>query len=381
MKRLAFLSGNVILGLATVTAGSHALASTFVYAPTAGGIYAYESSSAGKLAPIPGSPFTHTAGVAIGGTGSYFLSLDPAYLHAYKMSSAGVLGAQVSEIDTQAYSDAQCGAASAAELDHTGQYVYVLLSGSTVNDQIGCAALQTYQLNKTTGSLTFKGAVNLGANNYPGVPTIAGNDLFSYTVTSRPGTCKLVFDAFQRESSGVIESTVITEKDPTPEPNVWQGYLLSPFITDDPTDHMALAIRPTTGDACLAGKYQLASYTVDGKGDLTSTNTWKNMPILAGDVYAFTLSIAGKYLAVATQTGVQLFHFNGANPITPFTGVIGTSGYIVNLGWDVLNHLYALNVSNKLHVYTVTSSSVQEASGSPYLIPVQVNQPVLVISH
>jgi hypothetical protein len=125
----------------------------------------------------------------------------------------------------------------------------------------------------------------------------------------------------------------------------------------------------------------LASYTVDSKGDLTSTNTWENMPTLAGDIYAFLMSPAGKYLAVATQTGVQVFHLNGASPITPFTGVIGTSGYIDNLGWDVLNHVYALNVSNKLHVYTVTSSSVKEASGSPYLIPVSVNQPILVISH
>jgi hypothetical protein len=84
---------------------------------------------------------------------------------------------------------------------------------------------------------------------------------------------------------------------------------------------------------------------------------------------------------VATGTGVQVFHFNGASPITPFTGIIGTSGYIDHLGWDVWNHLYALNVSNKLHIYAVTSSGVKEVSGSPYLIPVAVNQPIVVVSH
>jgi hypothetical protein len=381
MKHLAFLSASLIVTVVTGAAtGGTALGSTFVYAPTAKGIYAYETSSAGKLTPIKGSPFTQTAGIAVGGNGSYFLSVDAAYLHSYKVSSTGAIGEQVSEINTQAYSDAQCGAASAAELDHTGQYVYVLLNGSTINDRIGCAALQTYEIAKTTGVLTFKGATNLGANNYPGVPTIAGNDIFSYTVTGVPSTCKLLLDAFQRESTGVIQSTVVERKDPTPEPNVWDGYLLTPFMTDDPTDHMALALQPTVGDDCEAGKYQLASYTVGSQGNLTSTNTWENMPTLAGLVYDILMSPAGKYLAVATGTGVQVFHFNGASPITPFTGIIGTSGYIDHLGWDVWNHLYALNVSNKLHIYAVTSSGVKEVSGSPYLIPVAVNQPIVVVS-
>jgi hypothetical protein len=382
MKHLAFLSASLIVTLVTGAAtGGTALASTFVYAPTAKGIYAYESSSAGKLTPIKGSPFTQTTGIVVGGNGSYFLSLDPAYLHAYKVSSTGAIGEQVSEIDTQAYSDAQCGSAFAAKLDHTGQYVYVLLNGSTINDHIGCAALQTYEIAKTTGVLTFKGATNLGANNYPGVPTIAGNDIFSYTVSGVPTTCELLLEPFQRESTGVIQPTVVERKDPTPEPNVWDGYLLSGFFTNDPTDHMAWALQPTVGDACEAGKYQLASYTVGSQGNLTSTNTWENMPTLAGQVYDILMSPAGNYLAVATGTGVQVFHFNGASPITPFTGIIGTSGYIIHLGWDVWNHLYAWNVSNKLHIYAVTSSGVKEVSGSPNVIPVVVNQSIAVVSH
>ena len=101
-----------------------------VYAPTAKGIYAYESSSAGKLTPIKGSPFTQVSGSPVGGNGSYFLSLGPAFLYSYKASSTGAIGEQVSEIDTQSYSDAQCGSAFAAKLDHTGQYVYVLLNSS-----------------------------------------------------------------------------------------------------------------------------------------------------------------------------------------------------------------------------------------------------------
>jgi hypothetical protein len=79
------------------------------------------------------------------------------------------------------------------------------------------------------------------------------------------------------------------------------------------------------------------------------------------------MSPNGELLAVATGTGVQIFHFNGSKPITKFTGVIGTSGYISDLQWDKSNHLYAINgASGNLHVYTVTKTTAVEASGSPY---------------
>ncbi|HEY2860892.1 MAG TPA: hypothetical protein VGJ21_20955, partial [Terracidiphilus sp.] len=67
---------------------------------------------------------------------------------------------------------------------------------------------------------------------------------------------------------------------------------------------------------------------------------------------------------------IQFFHFNGANPITKFTGVIGSSGYVSQMEWDKYNHLYALNArSGKLHVYTASSNGVTEAPGSPYTPP------------
>ena len=68
-------------------------------------------------------------------------------------------------------------------------------------------------------------------------------------------------------------------------------------------------------------------------------------------------------------TGIQFFHFNGAKPVTEFTGIIGFSGYITAMQWDKSNHLYAINgASGNVHVYTATSTSVVEAPGSPYPI-------------
>jgi hypothetical protein len=34
------------------------------------------------------------------------------------------------------------------------------------------------------------------------------------------------------------------------------------------------------------------------------------------------MSPSGKLLAVAGTTGLQVFHFNGSNPIKPYTGLL-----------------------------------------------------------
>ncbi|MGA2560987.1 MAG: hypothetical protein ABSF17_15015, partial [Terracidiphilus sp.] len=69
-------------------------------------------------------------------------------------------------------------------------------------------------------------------------------------------------------------------------------------------------------------------------------------------------------------TGVQFYHFNGAKPITEYTGIIGVSGYVSSMNWDKSNHLYAVNgASGRLHIYDVTPTKEAEVAGSPYTIP------------
>jgi len=78
------------------------------------------------------------------------------------------------------------------------------------------------------------------------------------------------------------------------------------------------------------------------------------------------LSPSGKFLAIIASEGVQFFYIDGT-AIKTLTGIVGTSGDIGAIAWDSSNHLYALNgESGRLHVYTVTSTSVVEAPGSPY---------------
>jgi hypothetical protein len=91
--------------------------------------------------------------------------------------------------------------------------------------------------------------------------------------------------------------------------------------------------------------------------------------VSVGTVSDYWMSPSGKFLAVGGSAGLQVFHFNGANPITHMTGLL-TSDYINQMFWDNANHLYAISyTTGKLYVFTVLWKGVTQAPGSPYSIP------------
>ena len=362
----------------------------YVYDTVAKGTYVYDASSTGKLTLIKGSPF-RTVGALIGTNGKYFVTAASADVYSYAVESNGSIGKLVSTINTQLYSGHQCGTIGGNDFngsittpgvfDHTGQNIYVTLAGAEDDDgDLICYGVQTYGISKA-GILTFKGTTeysdNINIENGPSHPTIAGNGKFSFDFQ------KVVFDnvcgpginTFAAETGGVLNYLPNAGINfPTLSPGAVEWVLMG-AMADDPTDHLAMAVYTTTDGDCenspIFGPAQLASFTVDSQGNLTSTNTYANMPQLALDDYptAMTLDYTGKILAVAVGTGIQFFHFNGAEPITPFTGIIGLSGYFTQMSWDADGHLYAQNgASGRMHVYEATTKSVKELSGSPTVI-------------
>jgi hypothetical protein len=354
-------------------------------------IYAYQVTADGKATPIEGSPFTQISGEMVGTNGTHFITLGYGgdqnfgplnYLFSYDVASNGAIGKQVSEINTQLYSGGTCPVndgqypASGAELDHTGQYLYVPYCGD---------AVQTYKIAKSTGDLTFQSATiyNPPFMSDSGLPKLSGNSAFAYNQTiieQGPSEDPGYFDgfaAFARESDGSLEwRGVPTVTGPSLPENDYPDF--TGVLTDDPTNHFAVLlgigkfIPPDTWAGAFIG-CALASYTMGTDGQLTSTNTYDNMPRLPACGQEMLLSPNGKVLAVLSNGGgsLQFLHFNGAEPITPFTAVASASGdYFGTMAWDASNHLYALNsFSGKLHVYTVNSTDVVEAHGSPYDLP------------
>jgi hypothetical protein len=357
-----------------------------VYVGTSNGVLLYHAASNGKLTLVSGSPFS-IAGSAVGSNRKYFVSLDPGNLYSYPVLSNGAIGPQAFQINTQDYAlGDNCLSTTGADFDHSGQKLYVQLAGAS--NTFGthyCNLLQSFEIASNTGSFTFLGSTSNGGFTEPADPAsplaTISNDAYAYDLAAIDLTCYRQREAFQRQSNGTLDSISFTDTQPVSEPG-WNYVLMRSTEAQDPSSHLAAAVAMTTGGTC--GPFQppqLVSYTVDNQGNVTSTNTWQNAP--ASQVYDSVLSMSpsGKLLAVGGNNflfrgtsvnlgtnGLRVFHFNGANPITPYSKTL-TTAPIDQIHWDETNHLYALSdETNKLYVYTVTPTSISEAPGSPYTI-------------
>jgi len=149
------------------------------------------------------------------------------------------------------------------------------------------------------------------------------------------------------------------------------------YVAPDTAGHVAIPLQAYSGFTPV-GSPQLSVYTADSSGNLTTTSTASNMPAtLVKSVTDVWPSPSGNLLAVAGTGGLEIFHYNGASPITKYTGLL-TSNPIDQMFWDNQNHLYALSRSKgKLYVYTITTTTHSPASGSPYTITNPINLIVL----
>ena len=333
----------------------------YVYVQTKKGVDVFSASSTGQLTQVKGSLFADTGQMgAI--NGSYLVSVGTDYMHVYPIESTGGVGKQVSQIDTQSYGGSQCGTPLGGALfDHTGKYLYVLLYPST--SDATCSAVQSYKIG-SNGELTFLGdAVNEdgyhGAPYQEGISTISGSDTFGYGTYSDVYASE--FSAFTRESAGAMMTNGnFTETPPKPDPSVDSNFFPL-LVAADPTNHLASLMYYAFAQTNLPP--QLASFTIQSNGSVVSTNTYQNMPTPAISVGPINMSPSGKQLAVA-GTGVEIYNFNGASPMTLASSLPDSSVGFSKLAWDKNNHVYAIDESTgNLYVYTVTATSIKAAPG------------------
>jgi WD40 repeat protein len=181
---------------------------------------------------------------------------------------------------------------------------------------------------------------------------------------------------YTRDSAGELTETNVTAQVPAaPSGDFYCAYLSAA----DSSSHIAVPLMPMSMSTLQqAGASQIAVYTADSSGNLTSASTAANMPRTSvASVTDVRISPNGKFIAVAGTSGLEVFHFNDANPITHFTGLLAT-GQIDHVMWDDANHLYAISTSaGKLMVFSVSSTAATKVAGSPYAIANPQNIAVL----
>jgi hypothetical protein len=93
----------------------------------------------------------------------------------------------------------------------------------------------------------------------------------------------------------------------TPMPLAGTGNSYCPYrATAEPTNHVAVSVQQLTGNWDQVGLPQLATYTADSAGNLTTARTFSNMPKTAVQaVTSIWMSPSGKLLAVGGTAGLQ----------------------------------------------------------------------------
>ncbi len=330
-------------------------------------INAYSASSNGKLAAVAGSPFNFgSENLTQMAVNSKFLFASSNFTDIYSISIAsnGALQ-QVSQIDASTYNPYQSGGPAEVFLDHTGTILYDLDYDAYGT---GGNAYQAFSMDGSTGQLNF---LQLGPNGgllQNSVLSFIGSNVFAYGAGCYEGSGGIY--GYQRNSNGTLTQLSITPSIPVAPKS--EGQYCPYLAAADPNNNVAITMEPNN-DISPSGPVQIAVYTADSDGNLTTQSTAHNMPTTqAGPTYGINdmwMSPSGKLLAVGGTSGLQVFHFNGANPVTPYTGML-TGTEIDQLFWDNVNHLYALSrTAGKLYVFTVTPTEHVQASGSPYSIP------------
>ena len=325
-------------------------------------IFGYSASSKGALTRIPGSPFHQNVG-SMAVNGKYLMAATnstPPDIDTLRIGSNGALTHVTSTPCVQ--KDNQCVAAFDLFFDHTGRDLYVMeYDGSNDNTA-------SYAVDESSGALNYLGDTISGA--FPGDYTATffiGDNIYAYSA-DQSGCMYPAIYGYQRESGGLLNSTgnYFNPNYPVPPPGVRTYY--PDLAVADPTNHLAILEQPANPPGCANGPLQLATYTVRSNGNIHTKSTYKDMPAtLIVNPFDMKMSPSGKLLAVAGQEGLQVFHFNGANPVTHYTGLL-TKEPISQMFWDNDNHLYAIS-NTELFVFTITPTTHQKAQGSPYAIP------------
>ena len=324
-------------------------------APTSstGQINAYSAASNGALTPIAGSPFPFDVNyMAVNGAWLFGVANVDTDINSFSIASNGALTFK----DT--YKVTNPGAAViSVYLDHTGSTLYADYY-TTNNDYL------SFSINQSSGRLTKIGDLAGGPPNNTPVSFI-GNNVNAYSSSCYHFDQEII--GVKRNTDGTLSNLNST----FPFPAEKSGGFYCPWkAAADPTNHLAIAMEPLNSNWGQDGLWQLASYTAGATGNLTTKSTLSNMPtVLVGAVNDYSMSPSGKYLAVGGTAGFQIFHFNGANPITKFTGLL-TGNTIDQVFWDNANHVYAISLkAGKLFVWTVTSTGATRAPASPHSIP------------
>jgi hypothetical protein len=224
-------------------------------------VVGYEAATNGTLTPIPGSPFADNINwLAL--NGAWLFGVDPTGTHidSFSIGSNGAL-----TYKDKYTTNLNGGTLYDLFLDHTGASLYAI-DYTTNNDYL------SQSVNQETGQLSFLNDLSGGPDKNVQLSFI-GNNKFAYASSCYHYTNEIF--GVERASNGTLSYLNISP----PFPAEKSGGFYCPWAAAaDPTNHLAIALTPLNSNWGSDGPTQLAVYTADSAGNLTTTSTYQNMP-------------------------------------------------------------------------------------------------------
>ncbi len=225
---------------------------------TSGKIRGYLAAANGALTAIPGSPF-QTNGVnymAVNGKWLFGVANTDTDINSYSIGSNGALKLK------RTYNVTPPGpGVISVYLDHTGSTLYADFY-TTNNDFI------SFNINQATGQLNETGDLAGGPPDNSPVSFI-GNNLYAYSSSCYHFGPEII--GVKRNTDGTLS---YLNSFSAPLPAEKSGGFYCPWLAAaDPTNHIAIAMEPLNPNWGQDGPVQLASYTVDSSGNLTTKST------------------------------------------------------------------------------------------------------------
>lgn len=339
-------------------------------------ILGYAATADGGLTPIPGSPFATSSSYAVStmvGTGSLLFGSDGYHIETFAVQGNGCISPENSMV-------AGVGDGADATLVVNGLFLDPQdenLYSFDYNPPDGLdGKLASYSFDRGSGQVTQIGTDAVGGN---GTLSFGANDAYAVDTycNARGGT---FVNEYQRGSSGAL---IYLKVLPYPAAGPDQPWCPGGTAADG-SGHFVIEFTPFVYAGATSGPTQLAVYTVDAAGNVTTASTSRNMtdvPVSDGES-VLEFSPDDRYLAVDGAFGIELFAWNSASTtLTPITTInsgyscwsnntgSGCGGWTIGMvGWDENDHLYAV-FQNQLRVYNISDSGMTQAPGSPY--PVQ----------
>jgi hypothetical protein len=332
-------------------------------------IVGYAAAANGSLTPLPGSPWTaDVTSMAVNGKYLFASDRNTVYVDAYHINQANGSLVLWSQTDVARMNPQDCGGPGQLVLDHTGATLY---NFEYNDDQCANNDYRSLKIDSSVGGLSNLGTTQ-GNRWLTDTPTILANNIYAYTASCLGNMYWGVW-GYKRQSNGnLTDLTNFTRTLPAPP----SGDFWCPSnAAADPSGHVGIVMQPVIADSFASdGGAQIASFTADSNGNLTTSNTAAQMPVSSiGSPLTTSMSPSGKLLAVGGSAGLQVFHFNGAAVPTRCTDLL-VNVEIDQMFWDNQNHLYAISrTAGKLYVFTITPTSVTQAPGSPHAITAPEN--------